>query len=353
MGTAKKAGGRVYVISADDSNGSTTAEPLPGADLQDALNLLGSSNIDTLRSRYGTYLIAGEPRAWLGSAAPPGQLVEMTITHEGAQGEHIYDADVSNVFYFNGGVSVEMLYANGYNAIDTLNCRNTSNLGEPDEDHCNEVGGVWIEYPSASHGPKGMCKAPNVACIGALPDGVPSVCQQFDDQLAPLFDFLKANKEALPYQPQLDPSTPDSTNMYTCDGFLNTPDYLLASTCASLNRGQCPMPTADELSDVESFKTWVDTKCGNVQFEMQNESTWFTQPVYNPWVKYIRHTLGSSGYSFSQDEGPYGGNAQCHSSGPPLNWEAPTGMRITACPGSDAASPAAAPLPQASRSIVV
>lgn len=339
--TAKKAGGRIYVINANDSNGSTTAAALPAADLEDALSLLGANNVGALRARYGTYLIGNEPRAYEGSEAPPGQLVEFTMTHLTAP-NHIYDADISNVFYFNGAVSVDMLYAHGYAAIDTVNCRNESNIVQPDEPRCENAGGIWIPYPKAENGPKGICESPNIACIR---DDGSTVCNKFDTQLAPLMNFLNANSAAVGYAPQLGSIT-HSTRMYTCDGFLNHPGtgFMLASTCTSLNRGQCAMPTGTDLASTGNFHTWVQTKCGPVQFLKEGESTWFTQPVRNPWADYIRHTLGSDGYSFAQDEGPYGGNSQCRSS-IAHGWTAPSGMRVTACPGSAPGPPGPTPAP--------
>merc|ERR1719183_404822 len=109
-----------------------------------------------------------------------------------------------------------MLYADGYKSIDTVNCRNTSNKGVPDKGRCESIGGAWIEYPQASNGPKGMCESPNNMCI-TLAQGIeaPDVCQKYDDQLDPLFNFLLANKAATGYDPQLGAGTPHTTRMYS------------------------------------------------------------------------------------------------------------------------------------------
>lgn len=97
------------------------------------------------------------------------------------------------------------------------------------------------------------------------------------------------------------------------------------------------MPTISDLSSTETFKDWHTTKCGHTQFH-QGPSMWFAQPVHNPWVKYIRQTLGSDGYSFALDEGPFGGNSQCHTDRRE-GWTAPTGLRITACPDPEPPHP--------------
>jgi hypothetical protein len=115
----------------------------------------------------------------------------------------------------------------------------------------------------------------------------------------------------------------------------------LASMCSSLNRGQCPMPSNAELASIPAFRNYVGTKCGRTQFYKQDAKTWFQHRVRNPWAEYIRKTLNSNGYSFAQDEGPYGGNAQCRALAV-HQWIAPSGMRVTACPGG---SPAPAPGP--------
>merc|ERR1711907_28499 len=135
-----------------------------------------------------------------------------------------------------------------------------------------------------------MCKSPNIVC---LDEDMPSeVCTRFDFDLTPLFRFLNANKALTGFDPQLDDYTTETTRMYACDGFKDNPysGWFLASMCAALNRGQCPMPTISDLSGAETFKDWHTTKCGHTQFH-QGPSMWFAQPVHNPWVKYIRQTL--------------------------------------------------------------
>jgi len=339
---AKEASGRIYVQSSDDSDGGTLNPGLPRANLQDALNLLWLNDGFNFRARYAQHLMAGEPRVSKGGLPPPGQLIEFTITHDRSTNERIYDADISNVFNFNGAVSVDMLYPNG-GKIDTENCRNTSMTEQPDKERCEEAGAVWYPYQSAKYGPKGLCSSPNIVCInlhGSLP-----ICKKFDAELYLLFKFLNTYKAQVGYEPKLSSSLANTARMYSCDGFMDNADtgFFLASMCSSLNRGQCPMPSTAELQSIPAFKKYVETKCGRSQFYREGESTWFTHPVRNPWAEYIRKTLGSNGYSFAQDEGPYGGNAQCRALAI-HQWEAPSGMQVTACPGgSPAPGPAPAP----------
>jgi len=346
--TAKKAGGRIYVQSSDDSDGGTLNPGLPKAKLEDAFNLMRLNAGGDIRARYGQYLIHGEPRVKKDALPPPGQLIEFTITHDRNTNERIYDADISNVFDFNGAVSVDMLYANG-GKFDPLNCRNTSITQQPDEQRCEVGGGVWVPYPSATYGPKGLCTSPNLVCIQDFHNSVapPAVCKRYDAELFLLFRFLNTYKAQVGYQPKLAASLPDTTRMFSCDGFADNAGtgFFLASMCSSLNRGQCPMPSTVELQSIPAFKKYVETKCGRTQFYREDESTWFTQSVRNPWAEYLRKTLGSSGYSFAQDEGPYGGNVQCRALAR-HRWLAPSGMRVTACPDvAPAPGPSPAPPP--------
>jgi len=354
--TLKEALGRIYVQSSDDSDGGTRNPGVPRASLPDALNLVyqelhdasstqQTAARDEIRAHYEHYLMDGEPRMQKGSISPPGQLVEFTITHDPNSNERIYDADISNVGDFNGAVSVDMLYPNG-GKIDTVNCRNTSMTEQPDKQRCEAARGFWVPYPSATYGPKGLCSSPQRVCLDAFNERVinpPAVCKLYDSELSPLFSFLNTYKAEVEYEPNLVASLPDTARMFNCDGFKDNPQtgFYLASMCSSLNRGQCPMPSTAELQSIPAFKEYVETKCGRTQFYKEDESTWFKQSVRNPWAEYLRKTLDSSVYSFSQDEGYYGGNAQCRAQAA-THWIAPSGMRVTACPGG---SPAPGPTP--------
>jgi len=323
-------GGRIYVGHADDGNGGVTPTAVPLANLSDVMGLIGKGDMATVRSRYGANLIPGEPTASSTTGdAPPGQLVEFSVKHE--QKDSIYDLDISNVFYWGEALDVDMLYEDGFDAIDRMNCKNTSNPVAPNETGCIAAGGLWIRYPAVGQGPKGQCKSPNLYCMH---NTTPEVCNKFNDALKPLYAFLTARKAELPYSPQL-PDISDTTRMYTCDGMNNDPHFELAGMCASINRGQCDMPTADDLASIANFKSWSGTYCGHQQFYAANMSVFFKKAVFNPWAKYLRQTLGFSSYTFSLDEGKFGGNYQCRDGVPRMNWTAPTGIRLTSCPGGD------------------
>lgn len=333
--TVSWTGGRIYVSHYLDGDGGQSTPAVPAAQLQGVLTLIANQAISTVKSSYADFLLAGEPRVSSGSIAPPGQLIEFTVVKSGTQ--KLYDADISNVFYFSEAVNVDMMYENGYGKVDPTNCRNTSNKVSPDQAGCQGGGGFWIQYPATTAGgPGGQCKSPNLECMH---NSSQPICNRFNKELGPLFRLLEANENATGYMPQL-PSLSDTSKLYTCDGMADSPSkgFMLAAMCAALNRGQCAMPSTSDLASVTSFQTWVKTSCGLKQFYAPDTSGWFKQVVYNPWAKYIRNDLGSSAYAFAQDEGPLGGNVQCRSDDG-MGWEAPTGMKVTTCPG-------AAPVPQ-------
>merc|ERR1712004_808256 len=99
------------------------------------------------------------------------------------------------------------------------------------------------------------------------------------------------------------------------------------------------------------FASWTQNTCGSKQ-NQQNPSKWFVPGnVHNPYVYWLRRTLGGTTYSFSQDEGTYGGNTNCNDIIP--GSRAPDSSRVTVCPAGVSPSPTpmpSAPTPAPSRS---
>merc|ERR1739848_855358 len=85
----------------------------------------------------------------------------------------------------------------------------------------------------------------------------------------------------------------------------------MAEMCAAINRGLCDFSKLGSLTASE-FSSWTMSECGWHQ-NQQSPDTWFIDGfVANPYARWLRRTLRGTTYSFSQDEGLYGGNTNCN-----------------------------------------
>lgn len=234
-------------------------------------------------------------------------------------------------------------------------CYNTSLEAFPDAASCGANGGSWEKIPATPYpgSPAGYCTSPNIACSAHGLTDTPAVCsdarhsvQKLIDQLTftfetlqgdtlsggqPAFKWMSSNRTIFPGQ------------LWTCAGFQNSPLFKMAEMCGAINRGLCDLSTLGSLSPAY-FSAWTKNSCGSIQNALP-ESEWFRDGfVRNPYAYWLRRDLKGTTYSFSQDEGPHGGNALCGNLNPTTALP-PDFSRITVCPGATPPAPAPTPGP--------
>jgi len=335
------AGGRIYAWAAE-------GQVLPTAMSQDVFSKFmdNKTEAEQCGAEYMAYRFVSPP--FLRWAA----FAELTFTH--LNNQIINDADVSMVDNFYLPVSWNWMYKDldtpGIVIMDQ--CYNTSLKAFPDEAACGANGGTWAKIPATPYpgSPDGYCLSPNIAC-GTHGPNDPAVCsdakddvQKLIDQLTFTFaalqgDHLAGGQSAFKWMSSNRSIFPGQ--LWTCSGFQNSPLFRMAEMCGAINRGLCDLSALGSLSPAY-FSKWTKNSCGHIQNALP-ESEWFRDGlVRNPYAYWLRRELKGTTYSFSQDEGPHGGNALCGNLNP-TTAEPPDFSRITVCPENPTPAPTPAP----------